>query len=502
MSDLPPSYADLTRRFSRMSRLDSALAILQWDQEVMMPAAAGDGRADTVAVLSGLRHEMLTDPALSEALDAAEGETAALDDWQRANLREMRRAWRHAVAVPADLVEANARATSRCELAWRSARKDSDFDGFRPHLQEVLTLQRRIGETKAAQLGVSLYDALLDGFEPEGRSARIDAVFDDLAGFLPGFLAEVLEAQARRPRAEPPTGPFPIDTQRHLGLELMRTVGFDDDRGRLDISTHPFCGGTDDDVRITTRYDETDFTSALMGVLHETGHAIYEQGRPRDWLDQPVGQARGMVLHESQSLLVEMQVCRGRDFLGHAAPRMRAAFDGAGPAWETDSLYRLYTKVEPGHIRVDADEVTYPAHVILRYRLEKALLAGDLALADLPGAWAEQSRALLGLTPPDDRRGCLQDIHWPGGAWGYFPTYTLGAMAAAQLFQAACQAVPEIPAAIRAGDFAPLRGWLRREVHERGSLLGTDDLLTAATGAPLSADAFKTHLTNRYLHDR
>lgn len=502
MTDLPAAYAGLTRRFARISRLDSALAILQWDQEVMMPAAAGSGRADTFAVLSGLRHDMLTDPALADGLAAAEAEIAGLGPWQQANLREMRRSWRHAVAVPGDLVEANARAVSRCELAWRSARKDNDFDGFRPHLQEVLTLQRRIAAAKAERLEVGPYDALLESFEPDGRSERIDAVFDDLAAFLPGFLDSVLEAQAARPAASAPQGPFPVATQRDLGLALMRAVGFDEARGRLDISTHPFCGGTDNDVRITTRYDEADFTSALMGVLHETGHAIYEQGRPGDWLDQPVGQARGMVLHESQALLVEMQVCRSRDFLGYAAPKMRAAFGGAGPAWETDSLYRLYTKVEPGHIRVDADEVTYPAHVILRYRLEKALLAGDLDLVDLPGAWAEQSRALLGLAPPDDRRGCLQDIHWPGGAWGYFPTYTLGAMAAAQIYQAACRAVPEIPQAVGRGDFAPLTGWLRQQIHGQGSRLSTDELLRQATGAPLSADAFKAHLTRRYLHDR
>ncbi len=237
----------------------------------------------------------------------------------------------------------------------------------------------------------------------------------------------------------------------------------------------------------------------LMGVLHETGHALYDHGLPAVWRHQPVGEARGMALHESQSLLIEMQACRSREFIAFAAPRMKAAFNGSGPAWEADNIHRHYTRVERAFIRVDADEVTYPAHVILRYRLERAMLAGDLAVTELPGAWAEGMGELLGLTPRDDAEGCLQDIHWYDGAWGYFPTYTLGAMAAAQLFAAARTARPEVPGALAEGDFGPLMGWLRDNVHAKGSLMSTDDLLAAATGAPLTADAFKAHLTDRYL---
>jgi carboxypeptidase Taq len=279
----------------------------------------------------------------------------------------------------------------------------------------------------------------------------------------------------------------------------MAAVGFDFEHGRLDTSLHPFCGGVPDDVRITTRYDEADFSSALMAVLHETGHALYERGLPADWRLQPVGQARGMSVHESQSLLIEMQACRGPEFIGFAAPLIREAFGGDGPAWQADNLTRHYHRVGRGLIRVDADEVTYPAHVILRYRLERAMLAGDLPLADLPAAWNEGLEALLGIRPPDDRLGCLQDIHWYDGAWGYFPTYTLGAMSAAQLYAAAQAAVPEIPEAIGRGDFAPLLGWLRENVHAKGALLSTDELLTAATGRPLDPEVFKAHLRARYL---
>jgi carboxypeptidase Taq len=279
----------------------------------------------------------------------------------------------------------------------------------------------------------------------------------------------------------------------------MEALGFDFNHGRLDISLHPFCGGTPDDVRITTRYDETDFTSSLMGVLHETGHALYERGLPKPWRGQPVGEALGMSIHESQSLLVEMQVCRSQQFLEYAAPLMKAAFHGDGAAWDVDNLHRLYTRIEPGFIRVDADEVTYPAHVIVRYKLERALIEGDMEIADLPGAWNEGMEKMLGLTPPSDREGCLQDLHWFDGAWGYFPTYTLGAMTAAQLFEAAKKAVPEIQPGIAEGDFKPLFRWLKSNVHGQGSRLTAKELLIEATGKPLDPAVFKSHLKARYL---
>jgi carboxypeptidase Taq len=279
----------------------------------------------------------------------------------------------------------------------------------------------------------------------------------------------------------------------------MKAVGFDFDRGRLDESTHPFCGGSDNDVRITTRYDESRFTSALLGVLHESGHAMYEQGRPSEWMNQPVGQSRGLGFHESQSLIIEMQAARSREFLTYAAPVLREAFNGDGPAWDADNLYRLYTKVERSLIRVDADEATYPAHIILRFRLEQAMIADDLPLADLPGAWADAMKQLVGVVPQNDRLGCLQDIHWPGGAWGYFPTYTIGAMTAAQLFEAAKKACPALPECLTKGDFGPLVEWLRANVHSQGCRYEAQELLTRASGRPLDAGIFKAHLRRRYL---
>lgn len=495
----PAAYRELENRFRRIALVGNALNQLHWDQSVMMPPGGAGPRGEQIAALAVIRHSALTDPAMDDLLARAASQADGLDAWQAANLREMRRDHAHAAALPSDLVEALSTATSNCETIWRTARRDANFAAVLPALTEVLALTRRKGEALSSAFGVGLYDALLDAFEPDGRSAEIDPVFDAYAAFLPDFLDDVLARQKSFPAPELPPGPFPIERQRALVRHMAETVGLDFESARLDESLHPFSAGIPEDSRITTRYDEADFTQALMGVLHETGHAMYERGRPAAWRYQPVGDARGMTIHESQSLLVEMQVCRSAEFMAWAAPVIRDAFDGAGPAWGSENLARLAIRVEPGFIRVDADEVTYPAHVILRYRLERAMLHGDLALPELPGAWNDGLRDLLGVTPPDDRLGCLQDIHWYDGAWGYFPTYTLGAMAAAQIFDAAKKADPSIAPSLGQGDFGPLMAWLRPNIHAKGSFLSTSAILQQATGQALNAAAFQNHLRARYL---
>ena len=490
------AYATLEDRFRRAALIGEAAGILGWDRAVLMPEGSAGARAEQMAALTLVSREILTAADMADLLDAAGDES--LDDWQVANLREMRRDWVRAAAIPPRLIEARTRANAVCEMAWRTARPASDYAAVLPLLEEVARLTVEAGQALSVALDVPLYDALLDGFEPGGRSSDIDPVFDDLAAFLPGFTGAAIERQAARPPL-PLEGPFPVDRQEALGRRFMAALGFDFGKGRLDVSHHPFTGGAPDDIRITTRYDEADFLTGIYAVLHETGHAQYAAGLPQQWRRRPVGRARGMTLHESQSLLIEMQACRGGAFMAWAAPLMAEAFGGAGPAWSADNLLALVTRVERGYIRVDADEATYPAHVILRYRLEKAILAGDLPLADLPGAWSDGMDALLGIRPPDDRRGCLQDIHWYSGAWGYFPTYTLGAMAAAQLYAAAKAADGGLEPVLAEGDFAPLYAWLRPNVHERGSRYGTGELLERATGRPLDATAFKAHLKARYL---
>jgi len=491
------AYQHLKARFHKCNAIEGALAVLHWDRAAMMPDGGAEARAEQVATLQTMHHELISSVEVKDWLDLAS--TDDLPAVDAANLHEMKRAWVHAAAVPSDLVAAMSKASAACEMTWRSARKDSDFSAVLPKLETLLGFVREEAAAKSEALGVSQYDALLDMYEPDGRSADIDVIFADLADFLPSFLEEVLEAQAKRPEPIAFPGDFPKAKQQSLVKQIMSAMGFDTQHGRLDESAHPFCGGVPSDVRLTTRYDEADGFSGLFGVIHETGHALYELGLPAEYAGQPVGLARGMSIHESQSLCMEMQAGRGRSFLSWLAPKFAETFNGQGPAWTVENILAQAQRVERGFIRVEADEVTYPAHVILRYRLERAMIAGDLPLADLPAAWNEGMHDLLGVRPPNDGLGCLQDIHWYDGAWGYFPTYTLGAMTAAQLFSAAQNDVPEIDVALARGDFAPLLGWMRENIHSKGSILSVRELLVEATGSPLTADPFKKHLRERYI---
>ena len=488
------AYQTLESRAKRISDIHGALAILGWDAQTMMPKGGSEARGEQVATLSAMAHDIATADDLPDLLDEAEATAASLDVWQKANLKKMRLAQRRAAAIDPALVSSMAKATNRAEMTWREARANADFQTLLPDLEEVICLTREKAASLASAFDLRPYDALLDSFELGLRQQTIDPLFDRLVNVLPDLLDRVLASQQK---PTPIEGPFPAAKQKALGKTLMAGLGFDFDHGRLDESQHPFCGGLPDDVRITTRYDEAEVTSALMGVLHETGHALYETGLPKAWRSQPVGASLGMVVHESQSLLIEMQVCRSRGFLSYLAPKLADTF-GDRASFDANNLYRDAIWVERGFIRVDADEVTYPLHIILRYRLEQALLAGDLAVQDLPGAWNDSMQDLLGITPPDAAKGCLQDIHWPGGAIGYFPCYTLGAIAAGQLFEAIQKAEPGIAECIARGDFSDLVAWLRTHVHAKGSTTDMQSLLADATGQTLTIEPYLAHLERRY----
>ena len=491
-----PAYTDLQQRHQRLHRLSHLQALGQWDQSANMPAKGNEARSLALAEMGGLLHQLATEPQLQALLTAAEAE--ALSDEEAANLREMRRFWRASNALPQSLVEAKSLATSRCEHAWRTQRPANDWAGHLVNLREVVLLAREEAECLAQSSGLSHYDALMDQYEPGMRSAEVDPLFGELRAWLPGLIQAAQARQASQVTQQP-QGRFDKAAQRALGLDAMRLVGFDFEAGRLDESSHPFCGGVPEDVRMTTRYRDDNFLPSLMGVIHETGHGRYEQNLPREWLGQPLAQARSMGLHESQSLSFEMQLGSHPAFAQLLSPLVMQHL-GAQAAFEPGNLNRLLTRVSPGLIRVDADEVTYPAHVILRYEIERALIEGQIECEDIPALWDSKMMELLGLdTRGNYKDGCMQDVHWAAGLFGYFPCYTLGAMYAAQWFASMRRTLPTLDASIAAGDLQPVFGWLHDNIWSQGSRWETPELVRRASGETLNPAHFKAHLQARYL---
>jgi carboxypeptidase Taq len=464
----------------------------------MMPRGSADVRGEQLAALETEHHALLTSPRITRLLDRAQANTQGLADWQIANLREMRRQRDHAIATPVSLISRLAKATSRAESQWLEARRQGRFEIFAPQLEEVVQLVR----DKAALLGQALnlapYDALVDEFSPGISATDIDTLFKALSRRLPSLIREVIALQDHRPLL-PLTGKFSTSKQRALVVEIMKGVGFPFDRGRLDESEHPFTEGVPGDIRVTTRFDQSDLFSGLLGALHETGHAMYDLGLPQDWRDQPVGRDRGMALEESQSLFMEMLVCRSRAFARYLKPLLEKHFGVSGPEWEVENIYAHLTRVRRGLIRVDADELTYPLHVLLRHDLERKLLTGELAVRDLPTAWNAGMEQRFGIRPSNDTEGVLQDIHWAVGSFGYFPSYALGAVIAAQLYESLRNDVPELDEQIARGEFSGLFAWLRKNVHGVGAKVTVNELLRDATGKTLSSAPFLRYVEGKYL---
>ena len=495
-----PAYHELSGTWTRLHRLGHLQSLAGWDQAANMPPKGNEARAAAMTEMAALLHRISTDPQLPDQLARAEQEP--LDDMQRANLREMRRQWRRSNALPEALVQRHQMSTARCEHAWRAQRPANDWAGLLPNLREVLAVAREEAALLSAQSGLSRYDAMMDAYEPGMTCAQLDRVFGEVRQWLPGLIRQVMTKQANEQRDEPviaPAGPFAISAQKALCEQVIRLLGFDFEAGRLDVSTHPFCGGVPEDVRMTTRFSEGDFLGSLMGTVHETGHGRYEQNLPREWLGQPVSDARSMALHESQSLSFEMQLGSHPGFVARLAPLLAQAF-GDQPAFEPRNLQRLLTRVKPGFIRVDADEVTYPAHIILRYDIERPLIEGEIELEDVPALWDAKMQELLGVdTRGNFKDGAMQDVHWPSGLFGYFPCYSLGAMYAAQWFAAMRRAMPDLDDRIVAGDLAPVFDWLRANIWSQASRWTTDELVRRASGETLNPAHFKAHLEARYL---
>jgi carboxypeptidase Taq len=495
-----PSYDEVASTYGRLHRLSHLGSIAGWDQAAWMPPKGMQARADALAELAGLLHRLRTAPELARCIEQAAQEP--LSEVQRANLREIQRDWAISNALPEALVQQLQQARSRCEHGWRTQRPANDWAGFLINFRPVLDLTRQSARLLAERSGRTPYDALLDQYEPGMTSAMLDRIFGQVRQWLPDVIERVVQRQAAQQAKAPvllPTGPFALERQRWLCEQAMRLLGFDFEAGRLDVSAHPFCGGVPEDVRMTTRFRDDDFLGSLLGTMHETGHGRYEQNLPRQWLGQPIANSRSMALHESQSLSFEMQLASHPGFAKLLAPLVCEAF-GPQPAFEPENLHRLMTRVQRGLIRVDADEVTYAAHVILRYEIERPLVEGSIEAEDIPALWDAKMAELLRLdTRGNFKDGPLQDVHWPDGLIGYFPCYSLGAMYAAQWFATMRRQMPELDQRIERGELAPVFAWLQTHIWSQGSRWTTEELALRASGEALNPAHFKAHLERRYL---
>lgn len=488
-SSVPEAERRLYELWSELYDLSAAEALLEWDQETQMPAGGNGSRGEILATMAALKHRRLVSNELRDVL-ASCAELAEADSALAAQVRVARRAVDRAVKVPERLMREIAEARSAGIAAWQQARGESRFALYEKALARMISAKRE--EAAAVADGGSLYDALIDAFEPDASSAKLAELFGELTATLTPLVRAVAESGVTVDES-PAFGRFPAESQIELGRRAAAAVGYDFGAGRIDKSAHPFCIRIHrGDVRMTCRQQEDDFRPGLYGILHETGHALYEQGLPETWHRTPLDEAASLGIHESQSLLWENHVGRSRGFLRWLAPVFRATFPDAAPV-EEDVLWPALHTVRPSLIRVDADPTTYNLHIAIRFEVERALFGegeDDLEVSDLPAAWNDRYQRYLGVRPDNDAEGVLQDIHWAYGAFGYFPTYTLGMLAAAQLFAAARRDLGDLDERFAAGEFRPLLDWLRERVHRKGSFLTPDELVEDATGRPLDTEDF------------
>lgn len=499
----------LCEHLRQASILNSVASLVGWDQETYMPPAGAEQRAEQQALLAELVHQRRTHPKLGELLAACAQDPAVRADPRAAALvREAARDYALATKLPGELVAELARVGSQAQHVWKEAREANDFPRFAPWLEKMFALSKRKAECLGFGPGGEAYDALLDEHEPGMTAREVEAIFTPLRQRLSALIARVA-ASGKKVDDSALKRPIPAAAQHQFGLDVLAAMGFDLNAGRLDTTAHPFCSGiAGGDTRLTTRYRDQAFTDALYSTMHEGGHGLYEQGLPKmrkatlagvevPLLGTPLADSVSLGIHESQSRMWENFVGRSRAFWAWAHPKASAAFGGALAGVSQDEIFRGVNTVTPSLIRVEADEGTYNLHVMIRFELERALLRGDLAVRDVPGAWNERYRAALGVNVPDDRRGCLQDVHWSFGLIGYFPTYTLGNLYAAQLWETIGRQIPDLAAKIAAGDFIPLRNWLNQHVHAPGREVSASELCRRVTGAPLSADPLMRHLEGR-----
>ena len=498
MVDSSATYEKLIEHLKQTSLLTSCAHLLGWDEQTQLPPQGAELRANQMALLAGMIHEQATAPRVGELLsELADADDIAPETPQAANIREAQHAYDRETKLPKRLVEELSRVTTLSQQAWVEARKENDFAQFQPWLEQVVALKREEAQAVGYGDGVP-YDALLDTYEPAMTTAQVQAAFDGLRDDLVPLVQAIADS-GKQPPVEILQRSFPVDVQREFGRRAASAIGFDFGAGRLDEAAHPFCSGIGPgDCRLTTRYDEQFFSQAFFGTLHEAGHGIYEQGLDRDAFGTPMGHSVSLGIHESQSRMWENFVGRSRAFWEHFFGPAQEQFPDAFGNVALDDFYAAINDVRPSFIRVEADEVTYNLHIMLRFELEQPLIAGDLQPSDVPGVWNETFERYFGITPESDAVGCMQDVHWSAGLIGYFPTYALGNMYAAQFFNKAKADLGDLDRQFAQGDFDPLRDWLREQIHQRGQLYRAGRLLEVVTGEQLDSKPLTTNLREKF----
>tara|TARA_Y100000588_G_scaffold82854_1_gene87300 strand:- start:950 stop:2446 length:1497 start_codon:yes stop_codon:yes gene_type:complete len=490
-----PSIKELLVKLGKKQAVGSVLSLLGWDEQVNLPKNSVVNRARQMATLSEIHNNLESDPVIESLLKDLEKDWEELSREEQTVVRHTRKDYDRATKLPSEYVAEKAMLDSQAYHAWLHARKNDDFASFAPFLEKQITLCKR----GAAYLGQAEnpYDYQIDLFDPGMTVEAIEGLFNQFkAELLP--LAEFILNSSIKAQTDKFRG-FPIEQQKAFLTEVTGILGFDYSRGRIDVAAHPFCSGNAADTRMTTRFNENVPLDSLFSSIHETGHGLYEQGLPADHLHNALGQAVGMAIHESQSRLWENQVSRSREFWQHFEPKYRETFSEQLAGLSSDGLYLAVNAVTLCPIRVDSDEVTYNLHIILRFELEKMLFAGELEVTDLPAVWNRLSQEIIGLTPPSDTEGVLQDVHWSGGMFGYFPSYCLGNMVAAQLWYRALEDMPDLPSDFAEGKFDRLLAWLRENIHQYGKQFDTQNLVEKVTGETINPDYLMRYLKDRYV---
>lgn len=498
--DATPTHKERLARtlahYERLVDVSNASAILGWDQEVLMPPGGAEVRARTLAELSRISQELAGEKGFVGDVRALVETKAALEPRERRTVDLLERRVKDATAVPPELAAEFAVIKSHALEAWKAAREEGDFGRFEPHLTKVVDMNRRIARAKAGEKGEP-YDALLDIYEPGATMAGIDPLLTELRDLTIGLVEKVQRSRARID-VGPLVGNFDPEQQRAFVEEVVTAIGIDMNRARLDVSTHPFCGGIGpDDVRMTGRYDPQDLRGGLFGAIHEAGHGLYEQGLDPKRARHPLGGAISMAIHESQSRLWENQIARSKPFWNHWLPKLKKRFADTLKGVELEDMWRAANRLGPSMIRVESDELTYNLHIVMRYELERGLVSGDLEPKDVPARWDHAMQDQLGITPADDTEGCLQDIHWAMGAIGYFPTYSLGNLYAAQFMETARNVMRNHDASIAQGDMFPLKAWLHEKIHCHDRVHTAEEIVEHVTGHPLSVEPFRRYITDK-----